>query len=84
MIQLLNFLFFAAELRSSRIGFIFICFFRFLQLNYEAALRDCAELRRWQREMDLTTPEIISYLIIYDEDMDRARTALAEDTRWHR
>lgn len=53
-------------------------------LKYEDALRDCAELRRWQREMDLTTPEIISYLIIYDEDIDRARTALAEDTCWHR
>ncbi|KAL8443125.1 hypothetical protein Emag_006075 [Eimeria magna] len=53
-------------------------------LNYEAALQDCLELRRWAAEMDLSAPEILAYLIIYSGDLRRAHTALVEDLQWHK
>ncbi|KAL8439053.1 hypothetical protein Efla_007708 [Eimeria flavescens] len=52
-------------------------------LNYDAALRDCFELRRWAAEMDLTASEILAYLVIHNGDIDRAYTALIEDDQWH-
>ncbi|KAL8445153.1 hypothetical protein Emed_005848 [Eimeria media] len=53
-------------------------------LNYEAALRDCLELRRWAAEMDLSAPELLAYLIIHSGDLQRAHTALVEDLQWHK
>ncbi|KAL8270040.1 hypothetical protein Esti_006032 [Eimeria stiedai] len=53
-------------------------------LDYEAALRDCLELRRWAAEMDLSAPEILAYLIIHSGDLQRAHTALVEDLQWHK
>lgn len=53
-------------------------------LVYAEALKDCEELRRWQRELDLTPPEVLSYLVIYEGDIAKAYSALLEDEKWHR
>ncbi|OEH79313.1 domain domain-containing protein [Cyclospora cayetanensis] len=52
-------------------------------LEYDLALRDCLDLRRWQRELDLTVPEVLSYLVLHDDDIDRAYAALVDDANWH-
>ncbi|PFH33569.1 LysM domain-containing protein [Besnoitia besnoiti] len=50
--------------------------------NADVARADCRLVRRWQDELDVTTPEILAYLSVNDGDVVKARNAMLKDEQW--